>query len=259
MIEAGCERAADVSPCIEAHRATVDSVILGGGDGTINAAAAGLMATGLPMGVLPLGTANDFVRSIGVPSGLEAAADIVLEGFARTVDVGDVNGHPFLNVASVGLAADLARKITGRQKRRFGRLSYAINAAELLARARVFHATLITAESKTLVRTLQIAVGNGRFYGGGNVVASEARIDDGTLDLYSLEFAKLWRMALMVPSFKSGAHGAISDVRTARGARFEILTLKPRPVNADGELVTQTPALFTVKPRAITVYVPRSS
>ncbi len=248
----------DLSDAIVAHRDAVDCVILGGGDGTLNAAARGLMETGLPLGVLPMGTANDFARSIGVPVDLDAAARIIVDGYEHKVDVGEVNGHPFLNVASVGLAADLAKRLTREGKRRFGRLSYAMSAARCLLEAAPFHATLLVGEQKVLVRTMQVAVGNGRYYGGGNIIETDARIDDQQLDLYSLEFSQVWRMALLLPHFKRGAHGAVREVRTARGLSFEVITRKPRSVNADGELVTKTPALFTQRPQAISAYVPET-
>jgi YegS/Rv2252/BmrU family lipid kinase len=259
LVEPVCASRADVSPCVVAHAGAVDCVILGGGDGTINAASSGLLRTGLPFGVLPLGTANDFARSIGLPADAEAAAGVIGEGHVHRIDVGEVNGHPFLNVASVGLAADLARRLTPGAKRRLGRLSYAVSALRLLMEARPFHATLLIGADKTMVRTMQITVGNGRYYGGGNVVATDARIDAGHLDFYSLEFAQVWRMALMLRSFKSGGHGAIREVRTARGDSFEVITRRPRPVNADGELVTKTPARFTQHARALRVYAPALS
>ena len=248
----------DPSAAIIAHRGEVDCVILGGGDGTMNAAARGLVESGLPLGVLPLGTANDFARSVGVPIDLEAAARVIVDGVTHMVDVGEVNGYPFFNVASIGLAADLAKRLTREGKRRFGRFSYALSAARCLLDASPFHATLLVGEEKVMVRTLQIAVGNGRYYGGGNVIVTDARIDDQRLDLYSLEFSQVWRMALMIPHFKRGAHGTVREVRTARGITFEVITRKPRPVNADGELVTHTPAVFTQKPRAVEVFVPQT-
>ena len=258
LVEAGCDAGADIGPSILAHRESVDCIVVGGGDGTINAAARALVDTGLPLGVLPLGTANDFARSVGIPLDLAAAARVICAGHSQWIDAGNVNGHLFFNVASVGLAADLAKAITTERKRRFGRLSYAISAAKLMLEARPFHATILEGDGreKAMVRTMQVAVGNGRFYGGGNVVASDARIDDGFLDLYSLEFADVWRMALMIPKFHRGAHGAIREVRTARANSFEVVTRKPRPVNADGELVTHTPALFTQRKLAVQVYVP---
>ncbi len=126
----------------------------------------------------------------------------------------------------------------------------------VLARARRFSAWITEGDTTTRVRTLQIAVGNGRHYGGGNVVEETAEIDDGHLDLYSLEMANVWRLALGMRTFRSGAHGAWTDVRTARGVQFAIRTRTPRPVNADGELVTTTPAEFRVRPRALRVFAP---
>lgn len=259
LVEARCDRAADLPARILAHRDEVDCVIIAGGDGTMNAAGPALLETGLPLGVLPTGTANDFARSLGIPTALDAAARVIVEGRTRQIDIGSVNGHHFLNVASVGLAAELAQSLTSERKRRFGRLSYALTALRLLLQAKPFRATLLISGEEIEVRTMQIAVGNGRFYGGGNVVARDARIDDGILDLYSLEFSQIWRLALMLPTFKSGAHGMMREVRTARGGSFRVLTRRPRSVNADGELVTKTPALFTQQAAALEVYVPGTS
>ena len=259
LVEVHCGSGGDLAHCIMSHRGEVDSVVVGGGDGTINAALRALVDTGLPLGVLPLGTANDFARSVGIPTEITAAARIIADGLTHRVDAGDVNGHLFFNVASVGLAADLAKSLTTERKRRFGRFSYAMSAAHLLLEARSFHATLVINDKSVMVRTLQIAIGNGRFYGGGNAIATHARIDNGFLDLYSLEFAEVWRMALMLPTFRRGTHGALREVRTARAETFEVITRKPRPVNADGELVTYTPAVFTQKKLAVNVFVPEKS
>ena len=107
--------------------------------------------------------------------------------------------------------------------------------------------------------TLQIAVGNGRYYGGGNAVEKTAEIDDRRLDLYSLEFARAWQMALMARSFRHGEHGAWDEVRAIRAKEFEVRTRRPRPINADGEIVTQTPARFALVPAAIEVFAPRGA
>jgi diacylglycerol kinase (ATP) len=184
------------------------------------------------------------------------AARVIAAGTLRQIDLGLVNGHPFFNVASVGLSADLARSLGRDLKQRFGRLGYGVAAARLLARARPFAATIVSADEQTRVSTLQIAVGNGRHYGGGNVVERTARIDDQQLDLYSLEFSRAWKLAMLARSFRRGVHGARPEVRTLRGREFTVLTRRPRPVNADGELVTSTPALFTLAPGAVRVFVP---
>ena len=236
--------------------ANIDLVILGGGDGTLNAAAPALVQTGLPLGILPLGTANDLARTLGIPPDIDAAARIIAAGQTRTIDLGLVNDQPFFNVASLGLSAELALQLTQDIKRRWGRAGYALVALRVLARARPFTATITSRDGSVRVKTLQIAVGNGRYYGGGNAVEKDAAIDDQHLDLYSLEVSRAWKLALMARSFRYGEHGAWREVRAIRAKEFTIRTRRPRPINADGEIVTQTPAHFTIWPSAVTVFTP---
>lgn len=245
---------AEVTPDILKRRPEVDRVVVCGGDGTINSAARALMETDLPLGIVPMGTANDLARTLGIPPDPAAAVDIILTGRLERIDVGTVNGHPFFNVATIGLGADLARSLTSETKKRWGRLSYAIAAAQVLLRARPFTAWIRNKGETTRVKTLQIAVGNGRHYGGGLVIEESATIDDGKLDLYSLELRNVWKLALMLRTFRSGRQGAWSEVRTARCIEFEVETRRPRPINTDGELVTTTPAHFLVHPKAVAVW-----
>jgi YegS/Rv2252/BmrU family lipid kinase len=235
----------------------VDLVVLGGGDGTMNSAAPALVETGLPLGVLPLGTANDLARTLGIPLELEGAARIVAGGHTRRIDLGEVNGRPFFNVASIGLSVEVTRELTRETKRRWGRLGYAIATCRALWRLRPFSAEIRHGGKVTKVRAIQIAVGNGRHYGGGMTVEEDARIDDGQLDLYSIEFAQLWRLLLIYPAFRAGRHGLWQEVRTASCTEVEIRTRRPRSVNTDGELVTRTPARFTVRRGALAVFVPQ--
>ena len=245
-----------LSPLIAEHGRDVDMIVVGGGDGTLSAAAAGVIAAKRPLGILPTGTANDLARTLGIPTDLEEALRVIAEGHTRTIDVGSVNDQLFFNVASIGLSAEVAQELTPDLKRRFGKLGYAVAAMRVLVRARPFRARIIGGGRDIVSLTLQVAVGNGRYYGGGNVVTEAAAIDDGTLDLYSLEFLHAWRLVLMLLSFRRGAHTAKREVRDLRGPAFEIRTRRPRAVDADGELVTRTPAMFRVLPRAIEVFVP---
>lgn len=237
-------------------RERADCVIVCGGDGTVSSGAMAVMESGLPMGILPMGTANDLARTLGIPMDLDGAVDLIVGGYERRIDLGSVNGHAFFNVASIGLSTELAKGLRPELKRRWGRLGYAIAAMRVLSKARPFTAW-ITEKGRTVkVRTFQIAVGNGRHYGGGNVVEASAAIDDGHLDLYSLEMRNVWKLALMLRSFRSGTHGAWSEVRTARCVQFVVRTRRPQPINTDGEIVTATPATFKVHPEAIAVYAP---
>ncbi|CAI9405873.1 Putative lipid kinase BmrU [Pleomorphomonas sp. T1.2MG-36] len=246
-----------LSTAIERCGDKADFVVIAGGDGSLNAAAPALIETGLPLGILPGGTANDLARTLGLPLDMVGAAKVIAAGRIRAIDVGEVNGKPFFNVASLGMSASLADRLTRETKRRWGRLAYALTATEVLIEARRFGAVIRPDEGdEVTVRSLQIAVGNGRHYGGGMVVEESAQIDDGRLDLYSLEFRDVWKLPFMAFAFRKGRHGLVDDVRTMSGPGFEIRTREPMPVNADGEIVTQTPAVFRVRPGAIRVFVP---
>lgn len=253
-----CGSRDELSPLIVAHGRDADMVVVGGGDGTLNAAAAGIVQIGKPMGILPTGTANDLARTLSIPADLEAAIAVVAAGRKRLIDIGSVNDNLFFNVASIGLSAALARELSPDLKRRFGTFGYAVAALRVLSRARPFRVEIIGSGQRARSFSLQVAVGNGRYYGGGNIVSVAADIEDGVLDLYSLEFVRAWRLLLMLWSFRKGEHVAHEDVRDLRGETFEIRTRRPRPVNADGELVTRTPAVFQILPRAIEVFVPEA-
>jgi YegS/Rv2252/BmrU family lipid kinase len=250
------EKPEDLGTAVREAAGEVDAVILGGGDGTISHAGLALMETGLPLGILPLGTANDLARTLGLPEDPAAALEVILAGRRRKIDLGTANGKPFFNVASLGLSSDLARELSAGLKKRWGRLGYAMAAVRALAKARRFSAWIVEGDTTTRTKTLQVAIGNGVFYGGGTRVASDAAIDDGHLDLYSLETSDVLKLALMLRTFRSGEHGAWHEVHTARGTEFEIRTRTPKPVNADGELITQTPVAVKAHHEAVTVYVP---
>ncbi|GGH13403.1 lipid kinase [Alsobacter metallidurans] len=246
----------EVSSDIVRRAPEVDCVVVCGGDGSVNAAGPGLLETRLPFGIVPLGTGNDLARTLGIPEDLGAAIDIITAGKERTIDIGLVNGKPFFNVASLGISTDLAHTLTSDIKRRFGRLGYALAAMKVLTHARPFTATIMSKGEPMRVKTYQIAVGNGRYYGGGMAVAEHATIDDHHLDLYSLELSSVWKFALMLRAFRAGSHGAWEEVRTVRCTEFEIHTRKPRPVNCDGEICAHTPAKFQVVPKALRVFAP---
>jgi diacylglycerol kinase (ATP) len=157
---------------------TVDLVGLGGGDGTLNSAAPALIKTGLPLGILPLGTANDLARTLGIPTDLREAAQVIVNGHIRRIDLGEVNGKPFFNVASLGLSVRMTRELTHDVKQRWGKLGYAVATWRALSRLRPFSAEIRYDGQVHQVRTLQISVGNGRHYGGGMTVKENAKIDD---------------------------------------------------------------------------------
>jgi len=246
-----------LSQTILRHKHEVDLVILGGGDGTLNAALDGLVRANLPAGVIPLGTANDFARTLAIPNDVATACEVILAGHTRQIDVGQVNGKHFLNVASLGLSVAISRSLNKEEKSRWGILAYLKTALQVVIRAKPFHAEISTAGRKVRIRTVQIAVGNGRHYGGGLTVSQDAEIDDAMLDLYGLEVQHWWQVIGLVPALRAGTLENSKHAMTLRGKSFEVTTGAKRfAVNTDGEVTTHTPATFEIVPKALTVFAP---
>jgi YegS/Rv2252/BmrU family lipid kinase len=233
-----------------------DLVMLGGGDGTMNAAAAALLEIGRPLALLPLGTGNDLARTLGVPTDPLAAADLAVAGRTRRIDLGRVNDRYFFNVASVGLSVRVAKALGRDAKRRLGSLSYPLTVWRVLREGAAFAAEIRGEGDVHRLRTIQLAVGNGRFYGGGMVVDQEARIDDRLLHLYGLRPLPLWRLAWHALDLRRGRHDDPEAALSLKGRAFEIVTARPMEVNTDGEVTTRTPARFSVLPDALEVVVP---
>ncbi len=256
LIEESTEHPQQLAELIQRYRNQVDLVIVGGGDGTLNAAVDGLVNTHLPLGILPLGTANDLAKTLGIPNSIPEACKIIALGEVRYIDLGWVNGKHFFNVASLGLSVKITQRLTKEAKRRWGVLAYAATAIQVIWESRPFSAEIRFKNQSFSVKTVQIAVGNGRYYGGGMAVVPDATIDDQRLDLYSLEIKHWWQIIPILPAMRKGQHIRSQNVRSFHGEEFEVFTPKPRPINTDGEITTYTPALFRVIPQALTVLVP---
>ena len=247
-----------IAAAIERSAGAVDLIVIGGGDGTISAALPALLEAGRPLGILPLGTANNTARTLGIPTDLPEAAAIIARGVTRRIDVGRVNGACFLTTASLGLSVRITDELSDASKRRWGPFAYALAAARTLARARPFAAEIAFEGGTRRVRAIQIVVGNGRHYGAGLTVAEGASLDDARLDCYAIESVPWWRLLALLPALRSGRQGSKEPVKTIRSPRIEITTPVPHRIDADGEIVGTTPATFTVLPGALEVRVPRS-
>jgi YegS/Rv2252/BmrU family lipid kinase len=245
----------------EAVGAEPDLVVVGGGDGTVGCAAAMLAHTRATLGVLPLGTANDFARTLEIPSALPAAVDTLLSGKVVDVDLGRVNGSVFLNVASLGLSVEVTRRLTPGLKRRLGQLAYPAATLAAYRHHRPFSARIELADGSALELTdlMQVAVGNGRHYGGGMTVSPSASIDDHLLDVYAIEKGRLRDHVSVARLLRSGHLIEHERVHHLTTRTLRVVTDEPLDVNLDGELAATTPATFEVDRNALHVVVPQHS
>ena len=248
-----------IQEAIGRHAGQVDCVIVGGGDGSLNAAAGQLLAHKLPMGILPLGTANDLARTLDIPSSLQEAAAIIAQGLTRRVDLGCVNGVYFFNVANIGLGVNVKHALSSESKKRWGALSYVMGVISALRRHRPFRAKITCDDKRLVMRAIQIGVGNGRFYGGGMVVAEDASIQDNMFSVYALKPASFWALVAIVPAFKAGRLHSVEPAITLRGRKVRIETHRPMQISTDGEVRTMTPADFSILAAALEVYAPAVS
>ena len=254
LVADGGEGQQDSSELIRRHRGEIDRVVVAGGDGTLNAVVQGMVGTGLPLAIIPLGTANNLARTLEIPLTMPEACEVAVLGSRRRIDLGRVNDRYFFTTASIGLSVQITEELTSKTKRRWGPLAYGVAAVRALTRSRAFHADIMWPGGSRHSRTVQIVVGNGRYYGSTLPVAADATIDDARLDLYSLEVRHWLEILALAPSLRRGLHGRKDSVEALRATEFKITTVVPREINVDGEICQMTPARCRVVAGALEVF-----
>jgi YegS/Rv2252/BmrU family lipid kinase len=229
--------------------------IVGGGDGTLNSTVDALAHLKLPVGILPLGTANDFARTLGIPQNVRDACRVIAGGRTKRIDLGLMNGKYFLNDASIGVSSSIAGRLTRTAKKRWGVFAAAGMALNAAAKARRFHVDILCDKRTFSVAAYQVTIGNGVFLGG--VTANfDAAVDDKLLDMYVLETKRVADVARMLPYLATGRYNENPFVLTAKGKRFVVKTKRRLRVYSDGEPAGTTPVTIEVAPKALRVFVP---
>jgi len=227
----------------EAGAGKINCIVAGGGDGTINEVFGAAYTTGLPaecsLGILPLGTANDFAHATGVPvQDLTAALQLAASASPRWIDVGLVDGKPFVNLVSGGFGSRVTVETDPELKRRLGGLAYVLTGvshfAELSANRGSFRAEGFAWKR----RFVAVAIGNGRQAGGGVPLCPDALIDDGLLDLMILpELDHAARLDVFSHLLRQGAAAVRAELVTTRSSWIEYESDDDLNVNLDGEPV----------------------
>ena len=257
----------------EAVRAGVERLVVAGGDGTVAEVATGLLRAELGgyavIGILPMGTGCDFVRTLGIPEDTDAALAVLQNGSARRVDACRVrfvgrDGAPdetwMLNVASLGVSSAVV-EVTERTTKLFGgTVAFAIGTVRALLGHRSQRIRLRVDDELFLdEKTVLAAVANGRHFGGGMRIAPDARIDDGLLEVIAVKHTPTWRLLAKLRKLYSGTLLGDPLVVATRGARIEA----DAPggcvaLERDGDALGQLPATIEVKPAAIAIIGPKA-
>ncbi|HEU4611976.1 MAG TPA: diacylglycerol kinase family protein [Kofleriaceae bacterium] len=229
------------------------AVVAAGGDGTVSAVAAGLIGTNVALGVIPLGTLNHFAKDLGIRD-LHTAIDAIASGATRRVDVGEVNGHVFVNNSSIGLYPEMVAEREHERKRRgLGKwVAMAWAALRTVLRFPLLHVAIALTGGVFSAHTPFVFVGNNE-YALGSELGSRPRLDSGRLAVYTIRSSSRWRM--FVAMVKAVFRRRDPELETRTVDRADIVANKRSlQVAVDGEVVRMAPPLtYRSRPRALVV------
>lgn len=241
----------------EAAHAGAPVVAAFGGDGTVGDVARGILDSNAALGILPMGTGNDVARNLGLPLDLVIACDTLAAGKMRRVDVGTINGTPFINNAGTGFDARVMETMNTSIRFVRGKPAFILAILKMFPSFRAFSLTLERddAPPETL-SAMMLSVLNGPMYGAGMKACPDAKTDDGELDVLVITAMPKPRLLALFPKVIAGQHTGHPAVRLFRAKRLSIACDPPQPLNIDGDVSGTTPARIAVRPAALKVIAP---
>jgi YegS/Rv2252/BmrU family lipid kinase len=242
----------------QAVRDGAPMVIVGGGDGSLSCTIDDVVDRDVVFALLPLGTANSFARTLGIPLDLDGAINTIATGKRRRIDLGMIDGDYFANAAAMGLSPMIGQTVPHKLKRYLGVFGYLIWAIWCLVRFRPFKLSVNDGMEKKTIWTTEVRIFNGRFHGGVEL-AEHAELDDGEIIIQAVTGKSLFRLSWdwFAKYFKLPARNAA--VEEFHGKRLMIDTKPRQKISIDGEVLASTPAVVEVAHRAIEVVVPAES
>lgn len=245
----------------EALESGAGLIVAAGGDGTLNEVVNG-MAAGFGrarLGLLPLGTGNDFARSINVPADLEGSLAVLAAGRVQALDVALARfpgqERYFINMSAGGFSSMVSEK-ADLAKDRWGPLAYMRAALGTLPDLQGFKSVFIVNGVERLeMETYNVIISNGRFVAAGIPVAPHSRLDDGLLDVMVVPNVTGGQLAVLVPQVLLGRHLDSDLLHFRKATRLEIISDPAMSFNVDGEVIGECPVTFEVLPRTLEVIV----
>src|SRR5688500_10813145 len=231
-------------------------VIVGGGDGSLSSAVDHFLGTDTVLACLPLGTANSFARTLGIPLDLDGAIDVIANGQPRKIDVGCINGDYFLNAAALGLAPKVAESVPHGLKRRLGRLGYLIWAGWSAANFNAFRLKVDDGKRIHRLWATEVRIANGRFHGGMELIES-ADVESGVIVVQAVRGRSVMRLGWSYFASALKLEARHQTTREFRGRKLVVSTRPSMQVSIDGELGASTPFEVRAVPDAVTVAAPR--
>jgi len=232
-----------------------ETVVALGGDGLLRPIAGALKDTGSALAIVPCGRGNDLARMLEVPSDPAEAARVAVRGEERLIDVANVEGTPYMGVASFGFDSD-ANRIANEAKLVKGDAVYVYAALRALAGWKAARFSVVVDGERHEFTGCTVAVGNSKVYGGGMYVLPDAEIDDGKLDVLLVKDASKLRLLTLLPRVFKGSHGSSDLVEFLRGEEIEVSSDRPFAIYADGDPIGATPAIMRVERRCLRVIAP---
>jgi YegS/Rv2252/BmrU family lipid kinase len=260
--EAGCDitvvetsaRGDAVRIAREADADAFDAVVAAGGDGTINEVVNGLVGRALPLGIIPLGTANVLAHEVGIGPDPRRATEVILGGTRQPIALANANGHYCCLMASAGYDARAVTRVRPRLKRLSGEGAYYVAGfEEMLAGTKRLLTIEVDGES---YEAASVVVANGRLYGGRYLIAPEADITEPVLHTVLLQRPGRWNITRYGIAVMRERLHLLSDVKIVRGTRVRLAAPAGEPWQSDGDLIGEFPVDITVEPNAIELLVP---
>ncbi|MCL6456866.1 MAG: diacylglycerol kinase [Gorillibacterium sp.] len=237
-----------------------DVVIAAGGDGTLNEVINGLaeQPNRPKLGILPLGTTNDFARALGIPRNYIAACDLIIKQQTRSVDIGKVNQKYFINIAGGGSMTELTYEVPSRLKTILGQLAYYVKGLEKLPWLRPIKVTVETDEQIFEEEIMLFLAANSNSVGGFEKLAPDASLNDGKLDLFMLKKCNLPEFIRIVTAAMRGEHMNDPNVIYVPTSRIKVTSEDYVQLNLDGEFGGTLPCEISVLPSHVDIFADES-
>ncbi len=240
----------------KSYAGKVPTIVACGGDGTVGDVARGIYGTDTNLGVLPVGTGNDFARNLGIPLDVKEACLAIMGGTIRYVDVGEINGSIFINNAGIGFDSHVMKTMNSGIRFLRGQPAFMLAILKSIFVYKPFHLSVQTEDvDLDIPKALLVSVLNGQVYAAGLPAAPGAEVDDGRMDVLVLDNVHPLKRLGLLMMLQRGNHVQHPGIKLFQARSIKINAVPPQQINIDGEVRGSTPIVIDVKARTLRVLI----